>query len=68
MKTLDDYKLTEISETLKAVKGINEVYAGELMLYHAITEHTASNYQLMSILERMEGILSSIEMDLRKGQ
>jgi len=59
---LDVRKLTQINEDLAAIKNINEVYAGDLMLYHAITEQTDAIYALIDMLDNVgAAICESIE-------
>jgi hypothetical protein len=65
MAKIDEYELTEINETLAALFKMNEGLAGDLMVYHAITKNTSVNYQLVGALERIEILLSNIEMHMR---
>jgi len=65
MTAPDEYELTEINKTLASVVKMNEVYAGELMIYLAITRHTAALYDIESQLSDIAETLAKIETDLR---
>lgn len=63
---LTDRELTNISEDLQAIKSINEVYAGDLMLYHALNQQNNTLKRIETCLVELEAALFHIEKAINK--
>lgn len=63
---LNDRVLTQINEDLAAIKGINEVYAGDLMLYYAMMKQTEALQNIEARLVDVEAALYHIQGALIK--
>lgn len=63
---VNDRELTNISEDLQAIKGINEVYAGDLMLHHAINKQTEALRRIEDRLVDLEAALYHVAGAINK--